>query len=141
MTTVTSKIFAVTQLGFKGTCGLYHENSSLYSRRNIPEDGILHSHRCKNLKSYTLLSRLNSYIYDYWGSSMYTYRRNRSTTDQISAFVRFWRKVGECNETVHKRFIDFKKAYDSLRREVLYNNRIEFGILMKLVRLIEMCLN
>jgi hypothetical protein len=23
------------------------------TRRNIPEDGILHNHRCENLKSYT----------------------------------------------------------------------------------------
>jgi hypothetical protein len=33
------------------------------------------------------------------------------------------------------------KAYDSVRREVLYNILIEFGIPMKLVRLIKMCLN
>jgi hypothetical protein len=32
------------------------------------------------------------------------------------------------------------KAYDSVGREVLYNIFIEFGILMKLVRLIKMCL-
>ena len=38
-------------------------------------------------------------------------------------------------------FIDFKKAYNSVRREVLYDIRIEFGIPMKLVRLITMCLN
>ena len=37
--------------------------------------------------------------------------------------------------------MDFKKAYDSVRREVLYNIFIEFGISMKLVRLMKMCLN
>jgi hypothetical protein len=35
----------------------------------------------------------------------------------------------------------FKKAYDSVNREVLYNNLIKFGIPMKLVRLVKMCLN
>jgi hypothetical protein len=68
------------------------------------------------------------------------FRRNRSTTDQIIAFVRHWKKV-EYNETVHQLFIDFKKAYDSVRREVLYNIQVEFGIPMKLVKLIKMCLN
>jgi hypothetical protein len=34
-------------------------------------------------------------------------------------------------------FIDFKKAYDSVRREVLNNILIEFGVSMKLVRLIK----
>jgi hypothetical protein len=42
---------------------------------------------------------------------------------------------------VHQLFIDFKKAYNSGRREVLYNILIEFGIPMKLVRLVKMCLN
>jgi hypothetical protein len=41
---------------------------------------------------------------------------------------------------VHQKFIDFKKAYDSVKREVLYNILIESGIPKKLVRLIEMCL-
>jgi len=42
---------------------------------------------------------------------------------------------------VHQLFIDFKKAYDLVRRVVLYNILIEFGIHMKLVRLIKIFLN
>ena len=44
------------------------------------------------------------------------------------------------NEEVHQLFVDFKKAYDSVRREVLYDILMELGIPMKLVRLITMCL-
>jgi hypothetical protein len=39
----------------------------------------------------------------------------------------------EYNGTIHQLFIDCKKAYDSVRREVLYNILIEFGVPMKLV--------
>jgi hypothetical protein len=42
---------------------------------------------------------------------------------------------------VHQIFIDFKKAYDSVRREVLYNFLTGFGVPMKLVTLIKICLN
>jgi hypothetical protein len=50
-------------------------------------------------------------------------------------------KKCEYNEKVHQLFVDIKKAYDSVRREVLYNILIEFGIPMELVRLIKRCLN
>jgi hypothetical protein len=66
-------------------------------------------------------------------------------TDQLlirfSAFVRYWRKKWEYNDTVHQLSIDFKKAYDSVRREVLYNILIEFWVLMKQFRFIKMCLH
>jgi hypothetical protein len=66
-------------------------------------------------------------------------------TDQLlirfSPCFRYWRKKLDYNETVHHLFIDFKKAYHSVRREVLYNILIEFGLPMKPVRLIKMCLN
>jgi hypothetical protein len=42
---------------------------------------------------------------------------------------------------VHQLFIDFKKAYNSIKGEVLYNILLESGITKKLVRLIKMCLN
>jgi len=41
---------------------------------------------------------------------------------------------------VHQICIDFKKAYDSVRRAVLYNIVIAFGVHVELVRLIKMCL-
>jgi hypothetical protein len=50
-------------------------------------------------------------------------------------------KKWEYNGAVHQLFVDFKKAYDLVRREVLYNILIEFGIPLILVRLIKMCLN
>jgi hypothetical protein len=50
-------------------------------------------------------------------------------------------KKWEYNGTVHQLFIDFKKAYDSIRREALHNILIEFGIPRKLVGLIKICLS
>jgi len=41
---------------------------------------------------------------------------------------------------VHQLFIDFKKAYISVRREVLCNILIEYGIPAQLVRIIKMSL-
>ncbi|KAJ4440905.1 hypothetical protein ANN_10753 [Periplaneta americana] len=43
----------------------------------------------------------------------------------------------DCSIVVDRR----KQAYDLVKREVLYNNLIEFGIPKKLVRLIKMCLS
>jgi len=53
----------------------------------------------------------------------------------------YFRKKLEYNEAVHQVSINFKKTYDSVRREVLCHMLIEFGIPMKLVRLIKLCLN
>ena len=46
-----------------------------------------------------------------------------------SAFVTYLRKKREYNVAVHQLLIDFKKAIDSVRKEVLYNTLFEFGIL------------
>ena len=47
-----------------------------------------------------------------------------------SAFVKYLRKKWEYNEAVHQLFVCVKKAYDSVRRDVLYNILTEFGIPM-----------
>jgi hypothetical protein len=87
--------------------------------------------------SNILLSMLSPYTDEIIGDHHCGFQRNRSTTDQIFCIRQVLEKKWEYNETVHQQFIDFKKAYDSVRREVLYNILIEF----KLVRMIKMCLN
>jgi hypothetical protein len=75
------------------------------------------------------------------GDHQCRFRLNRSTTDQIFYIRQIQEKKWEYNGTVHQLFIDFKKAYDSVKREVLYNILLEFGTPKKLVRLTKMCLN
>jgi hypothetical protein len=48
-------------------------------------------------------------------------------------------KKWEYNEAVHQLFIDVKKAYESVRREVLYNILIEFGVPRKSVKANKKC--
>ena len=58
------------------------------------------------------------------------------------AFVKCLRKnKNTSKELINQLLIDFKKACDSVRREVLYNILFEFGIPMKLAMLIQMSLN
>ena len=90
--------------------------------------------------SNILLSRLIPYAKEIIGDHRCGFRRNRSTIDHIFCIRQILEKIREYSEEVHQLFIDFKKAYDSVRREVLYKILIEFGIPNKLVRLIKMSL-
>ncbi|KAJ4427635.1 hypothetical protein ANN_25283 [Periplaneta americana] len=91
--------------------------------------------------SNILLRRLTPYVDEIIGDHQCGFRRNRSTIDQIFCIRQIMEKKWEYKGTVHQSFIDFKKAYDSVKREVLYDILIEFGIPKKLVRLIKMCLS
>ena len=91
--------------------------------------------------SYVLLSRLIPYAEEIIGDHQCGLRRNRSTTHHVFCIRQILEKIWEHYEAVYQLFIDFKKAYDSVRREALYNILIEFGIAKKLVRLIKMRLN
>jgi hypothetical protein len=86
-----------------------------------------------NVLSNVLFSRLSPYIDEIIGDHQGGFRRNRPTTDQIFCIRQILEKKWEYDETVHKLFVDFKKAYDSVRREVLYNTLMEFGAPMKLL--------
>ena len=89
--------------------------------------------------SNILLSRLIPYAEEVIGDHQCGFWHNRSTTDHIFCVRQILEKKWEYNEAVHQLFTDFKKVYDSVRREVLYNILMEFGVPKKLVRLIKMC--
>ena len=90
--------------------------------------------------SNILLARLIPYAKEIIGDHHCGFRRNRSTIDHIFCIRQILEKKCEYNEPVHQLFIDFKRAYDSIRREVLYKILIEFGIPRKFVRLIKLSL-
>jgi hypothetical protein len=61
-----------------------------------------------------------------------------STIHHIFCIPQILEKKWENSERVHLLFINFKKACNSVRKEVLYNIHTEFGVPVKLVRLIKM---
>ena len=87
-----------------------------------------------------LLPRSTPYAGEIIGNHQCGIWRNRKTTDHKFCICQILEKTWEYNEAVLQLFTGFKKAYDSVRREVLYNINIEFDFPMKLIRLITMCL-
>jgi hypothetical protein len=85
-----------------------------------------------------LLSRIIPYADEIIGDYQCGFRRGRSMTDQI--YIRqIVKRSGSILVTVHQLFTIFKKAYDSVRRELLCNILTEFRVLWKLVRFIKLC--
>ena len=66
-------------------------------------------------------------------------------TDQLLLFMlrssNTWEKKWEYDEAVHQLFIDFKKAYDSVRREVLYEPSLPRAVTPILSRLLNISRN
>jgi hypothetical protein len=87
-----------------------------------------------------LLSKLTPYAEEIIGEHQCGLRRSRSNTDHIFCIRQILQKKWEYNEALHQLFIAFKKAYDSVTWDVLYNIHSEFGTPVKLVRLIKRCL-
>jgi hypothetical protein len=88
-----------------------------------------------------LLSKLAPCAGGIIGDRQCGFRHNRTTTYRIFCTSQILKKKWENTEAVHQLFVDFKKACDSVRREVWNINLIEFAIAMELMRLIKVCLN
>jgi hypothetical protein len=68
-----------------------------------------------------VFSSLAPYAEEIIGDHQCGFRCKRSTTDHIFCICQILEKKWEYNTAVCQLFIDFKKAYDTVRTEVLYN--------------------
>jgi hypothetical protein len=117
-----------------------HKKGDKTGRNNYREISLL-STAYKILSNF-LLSRLTPYANEIIGDHLCEFCRNKtSTTYHILYINQILEKKWEYNWKMHQLLIDFKRTYDSVKREVFYNILLEFGIPKKLVRLIKMFLN
>jgi hypothetical protein len=115
--------------------------TSIWKKENLPEEWKksiivrIYKKGCKSdcsnyrgislfLISYKILSNillcgLIPYAKEIVGDNQCGFRRNTSAIDHIFCIRQIPEKKWEFNKEVHQPFIDFKKAYVSVRREVL----------------------
>jgi len=101
-----SILVPIHKKGYKTDCNNYRGTSLLPTTYKI--------------LSNILLSTFIPYAKEIIRDHQCGFRRNRSTFDHIFCIHQILVKKWEYNEEVHQLFIDFKKAYDLVRREVLY---------------------
>jgi sorting nexin-29 len=91
--------------------------------------------------STNLLARfIEPYVEEILGDYQCDFRKGRSTTDPIFCLRMFLEKACEYKADIHQLYIDYKKAYDTINRAELVEIMKEFGIPMKLIRLVKMTL-
>jgi hypothetical protein len=78
-----------------------------------------------NILLFSLTPYADAIVGDHWCGFWHI----RWMCDKIFYVWQILQKKWEYNGTVHQVFIDFKKAYDLGKWEVLFNILIEFGIL------------
>ena len=109
--------------------------------------------QCANYRGISLLNvtyklltkliskRLEKYTESILGDYQCGFRQNRSTTDHIFTLRCILEKCHEYNIPIHQLYVDYKMAYDSIKRKFLYETLQEFGIPNKIIRLVHMTLN
>lgn len=90
--------------------------------------------------SKVLLGRLVPYVKESLGEYQCGFRKGKSTVKQLSIIGQIIEKKYEYRKDFWQIFVDFRKAYDSIHRESLYNIMEEIGIPNKLVTLTKMCM-
>jgi len=85
--------------------------------------------------SNILFTRISPFSQNIIGNYQCGFWKNRSTTNQIFTLRQILEKTKEFGIETYNLFIDFKSAYDTIKREQLYNAMSEFNIPNKVIRL------
>lgn len=101
--------------------------------------GIALLNVCYKVMSLIILSRLEAYTSNQIGEYQAGFRRNRSTVDQIHSLRCLLEKRIERDIETFILFIDFKKSYDCLLRNAVWNAMQDLGIPKKLIRMVKAC--
>ena len=116
-------------------CPIYNEGDKLICKNY---QGI--SFLCTIYKVFTtiLQKRLMALAKTTIGEYQSGFRTGRSTTDQLFMVKQILNKCWEFDRDVYHLYVAFRKAYDSILRDKLYNIMLGFGIPSKLVGLTKM---
>jgi hypothetical protein len=90
--------------------------------------GIFISSAAYKILTNVLPAKLTPYVNEIVGDHQCGFHCTRSTTNKIFYVCLILEEKWEYTGTMHQLFINFKNAYDSIKREVLYNTLLEFGI-------------
>ena len=88
--------------------------------------------------SNILFARISPFAENTIGNYQFGFRKNRSTTNEIFTLRQILEKSKEFGIETHHLFIDFKSAYDTIKRDQLYKAMSEFNIPNKLIKLTRM---
>jgi len=78
--------------------------------------------------SNILFARISPFAENIFGNYQCGFRKNSSTTNQIFKLRQILEKTKEFGIETNHLFIDFKSAYDKIKRGQLYNALSEFNI-------------
>lgn len=90
--------------------------------------------------SYCIMDRIKPIAEKILWDYQFIFRPNRSTTYQIFSLRQIFKKSWEFYKSLCVLFVDFKKAYDSVYRQSLFNILKELIFPNKLIKLIEITL-
>jgi sorting nexin-29 len=117
-----------------------HKKGNKTECNNYREISLLNS--VYKIFSKVLLNRLIPYAEDqeYLGEYQCGFHKGRSTIEQLSVIAQIIEKKHEYRQDMRQMFVDFRKAYDSIHRNSLYNIMEEFRFLKKLINLTKLAM-